>query len=329
MNKESFSIRVLRKTCLKNLFRNQRIVLIGVLICTNSIVLQGQNVGINVTGEAPDPSAILDVKASDKGFLLPRVSLTSTSDMATVSSCCATGLLVYNTNNSADVAPGFYYWDGSLWVPLSSPASGDQGWLLKGNSGTDPDSNFVGTIDSLPLVVRVHNQIAFKFNTNGSIQRDGGGHLRGPFAVDFQALRDSADMVASGDYSAILSGQNNIVTGPWSVVVGGLGSIVYPKNSFVGGGGGHLIDSLGGWSVIAGGMVNTTKGKWCSILGGDGNKAFQEYATIAGGYQNEVTGYAGGVFTGFLNEASGDGSFIGGGFMNQISPAGINAVLCG
>lgn len=144
------------------------------------------------------------------------------------------------------MAPGFYYWDDSLWVPLSSQASGSQGWLLKGNSGTNPDSDFVGTMDSLPLVFRVNNQIAFKFNTNGSIQRDGGGHVRRAYPVDLLASRDSAEMVASVDYSAILCGQNNIVTGLWSGIVVGVGSIVYPKNSFSGGGGGHLIDSLGG-----------------------------------------------------------------------------------
>lgn len=95
MNKKFISIQVPRKNYLKNLFRYKRIILIGVFICINTIVLQGQNAGINLTGEAPDPGAILDVKAPDKGFLLPRLSITSTSDMATVSSCWATGLLVF------------------------------------------------------------------------------------------------------------------------------------------------------------------------------------------------------------------------------------------
>jgi hypothetical protein len=56
-----------------------------------------QNVGINATGAAPNASAILDVEATDKGFLIPRVALTQTSSNAPIGASIITSLLVYNT----------------------------------------------------------------------------------------------------------------------------------------------------------------------------------------------------------------------------------------
>lgn len=78
-----------------------------------------QNVGINSTGVAPHASAGLDVNFTDKGVLVPRVSLTSNTDQTTIPSP-AVSLLVYNTNSSMTNGNGvgFYYWDGSKWVVL-------------------------------------------------------------------------------------------------------------------------------------------------------------------------------------------------------------------
>ena len=72
---------------------------------------------------APDASAILDISNTGasvaKGFLGPQVALTTNNSPAPVTSP-ATGLMVYNTATAGtspnDVAPGYYYWNGSLWV---------------------------------------------------------------------------------------------------------------------------------------------------------------------------------------------------------------------
>ena len=85
--------------------------------------LYAQVVSVNTTGAAGDDSAILDVDASNKGFLIPRVSLTSTTDDVTIA-LPATSLLVYNTATNGtypnNVIPGFYYWEGVKWTPLIS-----------------------------------------------------------------------------------------------------------------------------------------------------------------------------------------------------------------
>ncbi len=78
-------------------------------------------VAINSTGNPPDGSAMLDINASDRGLLIPRISLTGTNDNTTISSPTI-GLLIYNTNTVSDVTPGFYFYSGSEWAPLGEDA---------------------------------------------------------------------------------------------------------------------------------------------------------------------------------------------------------------
>lgn len=70
---------------------------------------------------APHASAKLDVSATDKGFLPPRIALLSINDVATIASP-ATGLVIFNTATAGttpnNVLPGYYYWDGSKWNGL-------------------------------------------------------------------------------------------------------------------------------------------------------------------------------------------------------------------
>ena len=76
--------------------------------------------GIGTT--SPDASAKLEVSSTNKGFLPPRVTLTSGTDNTTIPSP-ATGLMVYNTGNNAGLVAGYYYWNGSSWATIAT-ASG-------------------------------------------------------------------------------------------------------------------------------------------------------------------------------------------------------------
>ncbi|CEJ72047.1 hypothetical protein BN1195_04404 [Chryseobacterium oranimense G311] len=78
--------------------------------------LFGQGVGIGTA--SPDQSAILDLKASNKGFLPPRINLNSVTDIVTIPNP-ATGLLVFNTGAGSLSTKGYYYWGGSKWTRLS------------------------------------------------------------------------------------------------------------------------------------------------------------------------------------------------------------------
>ena len=87
--------------------------------------------GIGTT--TPDASAKLDVSATNKGFLPPRVTLTSGTDNTTIPSP-ATGLLVYNTGNNAGLVAGYYYWNGTSWATIATASgSGVSASILRGS----------------------------------------------------------------------------------------------------------------------------------------------------------------------------------------------------
>lgn len=66
----------------------------------------------------PNSSAKLDVFADNKGFLPPRVSLSSVTDQSTIPSP-ATGLLVY-CKGDAGLSAGYYYWNGNAWATIAT-----------------------------------------------------------------------------------------------------------------------------------------------------------------------------------------------------------------
>ena len=85
-----------------------------------------QNVAINSDASLPNSSAMLDVKSTSKGMLIPRVALTGTADATTISSP-ATSLMVYNMtaagSGTTAVVPGYYYWSGS-WIRMVAQKGG-------------------------------------------------------------------------------------------------------------------------------------------------------------------------------------------------------------
>lgn len=68
-----------------------------------------QNVGIGTT--SPDPSALLELSAINRGVLVPRMNSVQRGLIATP----ATGLLVYDTDTA-----GFWFFNGTSWTNLSA-----------------------------------------------------------------------------------------------------------------------------------------------------------------------------------------------------------------
>ncbi len=97
-------------------------------LALGSLYLQGQGVKISSNPGNPDPSAVLDAEATDKGVLVPRVDLQNATDGQTIINP-ATGLMVFNTGQSLAPA-GFYYNAGTPQNPtwalmLPNPANTD------------------------------------------------------------------------------------------------------------------------------------------------------------------------------------------------------------
>jgi trimeric autotransporter adhesin len=111
-------------------------------VCVYGFISEAQNVGIGV----PVPQNKLHVGG---GFRLD-----------TLTGVGGAGLVLHDANgvvygikftgNTNDVLRG----DGSFGTYT---VDGNIGWLLNGNSGTNPTTHFLGTIDNQPLVFKVNN----------------------------------------------------------------------------------------------------------------------------------------------------------------------------
>ncbi len=116
-----------------------------------------QNVGIGTA--IPHQSARLDVTASNKGMLVPRVMLKNSIDISTIPGP-AKSLLVFNLKDSADVKPGYYYWNDSVWTGFISESNFSSiestDWRVKGNV-VQPAVQFLGSTNLASVPFRLNN----------------------------------------------------------------------------------------------------------------------------------------------------------------------------
>ncbi len=125
--------------------RKQNILIMVLLTILNlnlNLNLKSQ-VAVNTSGNAADASAMLDVSSTDKGILIPRMTLAKRDLIDSP----VPGLLIYQTDNT----PGFYFYDGSAWVVVGDGATsinslydgktGGHSVFLGNNSGTVDDGS--------------------------------------------------------------------------------------------------------------------------------------------------------------------------------------------
>lgn len=104
-----------------------------------------------------NPSAALEVEATNKGFLPPRVALTGTTDATTIPTPAA-GLLVINTTaagsgSTAVAANTLYIWDGTQWNRIVTN---------NGNTNSAANPFVIGETRSCIIISNASN-----FTTNG------------------------------------------------------------------------------------------------------------------------------------------------------------------
>ena len=110
-------------------------------------------VGVNIFN--PDPSAELDLYSDSKGFLMPRVSLSSDLYNASPVNSPVESLLIYN--NGINHIQGFYYWTGSYWSLLKTET---------GNTISGPSSSTDNA------VVRFHGTTGKVIQNSGVLLND-------------------------------------------------------------------------------------------------------------------------------------------------------------
>lgn len=241
-------------------------------------------VGINTT--TPHASASLDVYSTNSGLLIPRISLTSTTDATTISNP-ATGLLIYNISTTADVTHGFYYWD-VIWRRL---ANDKDNWKLDGNNLTT-GNEYLGTNNSYPLVFKTNNTSIGKFHPNGGIN------------LGFNAVANENSSIAIGQnatasqVNAIALGYNTQANGFRSSALG-FGATVFQNDGLALGfnakSQGYRATAIGCEAVATNndGVALGYKAMTTGIYGiAMGYEAITEgQSAVAVGYQSKAKGY--------------------------------------
>jgi hypothetical protein len=179
---------------------------------------------------------------------------------------------------------------------LSGGGGGGSGWSLTGNAGTVPGTNFLGTTDNQPLIIKVNGGRVLRLEPTA-----GTGNLIGGYAA------------------------NSVSTGQTGAVIGGGGSDGQPNaitasDAVIGGGEGNQVSGFGG--VVGGGFGNQSAASSTTVAGGYQNRAGGDYAGVGGGWVNVANGYAAAIAGGYQNTASIEYAAIGGGIENVASALG-------
>ena len=96
------------------------LIALGFYLHTNA---HAQSFAINTDGSTANNSAMLDIKSTSKGMLIPRL----TSIERNAIPAPADGLVVYDTDTK-----GFWYHNGTSWIDLVN--SNDNYWRKLGNN---------------------------------------------------------------------------------------------------------------------------------------------------------------------------------------------------
>ena len=233
-------------------------------------------------------------------------------------------------------------------------------WLLGGNAGTDPASNFMGTTDNQPLIFEVNGIRALRIepttdtpNIIGGFSGNsvtagvvgatisGGGGSGANFCTsppntvtdDFGTVGGGCSNRAGDDAGNLFDGQDatvgggfaNIASGAGATVGGGNHNSAAGRSAVVSGGAGNHADAVEG--TVGGGRNDVASGTDATVDGGCCNTASGPVATVGGGGDNTASGNAATVGGGISGTASGDYATVGGGTTNTAS--GPNAVVGG
>lgn len=293
----------------------KRIVLLATA-CLFSVTTRAQSVSINTDGSTAHSSAILDVKSTVKGMLIPRLTMIQRDAIVTP----AAGLMIYQTDNT----PGFYFYDGIAWTSIISAANNL--WLKNANHIYNSNTNNVGIGINTPLA-RLHvADSAVLFSAAGNVPGvpgnppvSGAGRrmMWYPDKAAFRAGYASTtqwDAANIGLYSVAM-GTSVIASGNSSVAMGT--SVIASGNSSVALGNDNQATGLVAVSLGTGGRVSGDNGVgigYKSTVSGDYALALGEMSTASGdrsaaiGSNLKSKSYGGmvvGVFNDTANAASG------------------------
>ena len=195
----------------------KKLILIFIAFMVTNCMAYAQGVAIGEISFTNDPSSILELRSTTKGFLVPR--MTDTQRTAIISP--ATGLLVYQTNGTQ----GYYCYNGTSWFLLTGASlpAGISGQTLRHdgtnwvansllfNNGTNIGIGTTGPTFKLELS-------GADASMNGIRIGKGAGNRSTNTTIGFEAL----DANTTGDYNTATGYRalTNNITGDYNTGLG-------------------------------------------------------------------------------------------------------------
>lgn len=279
--------------------------LLLLLAILTGIIARTQNIAINNDASLPDNSALLDIKSSTKGILIPRMHTNGITAIINP----AKGLLVLDTAKNQLMVNM-----GTPSVPNWQTVVAASGWGLSGNTGIDSATNFIGTVNTRPFIIRVNN------NRSGYLDTITNNTSFGFRSLEAFTTGHWNTGIGFKSLSGNTTGVNNTGVG-WSTLRANI------SGSF-----NTAIGSAGLYSNTTGSQ-NTALGQLAMYLNTTGNRN-----TVAGsdalrfnttGSDNVAIGYTAGYFntTGYSNTAIGTGALFNTGNRNNLVAIGDSALF--
>jgi hypothetical protein len=242
-----------------------------------------QGVAINTDHTTADASAVLDVKSSTKGMLVPRM----TTAQRTAIAAPAKGLLVFdNTTNS------FWFYNGAAWAAIGGSGGTGVFTVTNGhvhNTGDTSTNHFVFGRTSLPKSNEgVEDKFLFFQKDKGALRAGGIASEDNNWAPEFIGTHSVAlgyNNIASGNSSVAL-GASNYASGPYSTATGyftkasGFYSLTFGNNN-----------TASANNAIAGGLFSRASGQ-SSAAFGEQNVANTFSSFVVGRYNDTLNGAA-------------------------------------
>ena len=136
-------------------FSSVLVATILVFLCGYAPEVFAQSVGIASTNITPNTNSVLELRSTNKGVLLPRLTSLEKSALTASLGSGDEGMTFYNTTDHA-----YEFWNGSGWVVMGTAGGYDDDWTVVGgdvkrqsgnvyvgdNSGTDNDIYISGLL---------------------------------------------------------------------------------------------------------------------------------------------------------------------------------------
>ncbi len=273
--------------------------LLLLLLCGTFSLTLSQNVAINTDGSSPNSDAILHLKSTSKGLLIPQVNSTQRVNISGSSD----GLMVYDiTTNS------FWFRDAGTWQEIASGAI-EAVTLEDDDSDTKIQVEESSDEDQIRFDIAGSEQLTLRENDSGLFMLEIGANNQNAF-IGFKAGENTTHSgTAEGRFNTFLgnfAGRYN-TSGNWNTFLGhgaGDNNSSGIRNIFIGGQTGQNNETGEGNTAVGtfAGRANTD-GNYNTMLG-EGAGSF-----VSGGDRNTFIGYNAGQGTG--NHTKSGNVFIG------------------